>query len=311
MKNMADMKLQWGIFAIFFVIIAGITFYLMYGSKLEKVESRAVSARAFIKLKKNSQKTLREENGLPEHYGIYKLNKKEKIKIFMQTAVILFFAAYIFYQNITLSILFSGLSFFSDKIFQESMKRKRKSDLNEQFKDALYSISSSISAGRQMPYAIKDAIINLELLYSQDAYILKEFEFMMKRFEETHESMEDIFMDFAIRTEVEDIINFTDIYVISRATGGDLEAIIRKTSEMIIEKINVKREIYTIIAQKKYEARILTAMPFVVILFLTLVSPGYLDEMYTTVSGRVIMTIGLFAIGLAYKWSSRITDIEV
>ena len=307
-ENMIDVKLQWCIFFLFFIIVAVITFCFIYKSNLKKARRWNISGK---KLKKDSEKTLREKNGLPEHYGIYKLNKKEKVRAFMQTAVILFIAAFIFYQNITLSIMFSGLSFFSEKIFKDSLKRKRKLELNEQFRDALYSISSSISAGRQMPYAVKDAINNLELLYSHEAYILREFKFMIKRFEETHESMEDIFMDFAHRTEVDDIINFTDIYVTSRETGGDLEMIIRRTSEMIIEKINVKREIETIIAQKKYEARILTAMPFIVILFLTLVSPGYLDEMYTTALGRIIMTTGLLSIGLAYKWSSKITDIEV
>lgn len=306
-----EMVLKWGSYVLFSVGLMGLTVYLMHTDKSPKERRKRHDVRPILSLKKQGGKTLREVNGLPEHYEIYRMNKKEKYWALFQSALILFIAAYVFYQNIGLSLLFSGLSVFSEKLFQDRLIRKRRTELCEQFKDALYSISSSISAGRQMPYAIKEAIINLGLLYSQEAYMLKEFKFMVKRFEETHESMEEIFKDFAFRTGVEDIMNFADIYVTSRESGGDLETIIRKTSETIIEKINIKREIHTLIAQKKYEARILTAMPFIVILFLTFVSPGYLNEMYTTLIGRVVMTIGLLAIGVSYKWSSKITDIEV
>ncbi|MCG8483205.1 MAG: pilus assembly protein TadB [Clostridia bacterium] len=259
----------------------------------------------------STKKTLREQNGLPENYDQYQMSKREKSKLFTISFITLFIAAYIFYQNILLSLIFSSLSFLSEHFFLPSYVRKRKKVLSEQFIDALYSLSSFICAGKQMPQAVSETYKSLQLLYSDDTYIVKEFGFMVKRLQEAGESIDVILLDFAQRTEIEDIMNFTNVYVTCRKTGGDMEAVMRRTSDMIIEKINIRQEIEGLIAQKKYEARILTMMPFIVILFILLMSPGYLDKMYHTLLGRLMMTGGLIAIGISYKWSEKITDIEV
>lgn len=255
--------------------------------------------------------TPREKNGLPESYDIYFLNKKERIQIFMKASIILFFSTFIFYQSIFISLFCTGLSVFSERFFKERLVKRRKLILSAQFKDALYAVSASIAAGKQMPQAIKDAYESLQLLYAKDTLIIKELNYMIKRFDETNESMEDIFMDFALRTGIEDIKNFADIYLTCLTTGGDLNAVIQKTSTVLLEKMSIRQEIQTIVSQKKLESRILSAIPFIIILFLTFVSPGYLNKMFTTIMGRIIMTLGLIAIGIAYRWSERITNIEV
>lgn len=253
----------------------------------------------------------REENGLPENYEIYQMSPKERIRLFTISFATLFIAAYIFYQNIILSGIFALLSLFSERFFLSSYVRKRKKILSEQFIDALYSLSSYISAGKQMPQAVMETYKSLQLLYSNDTYIVKEFAFMVKRLEEAGESIDEILLDFSHRTGIEDIINFTYVYVTCHKTGGDIEGIIRRTCNMIIEKMNIRQEIEGVIAQKKYEAYILTLIPFIIIVFILLFSPGYLEKMYHTFLGRLIMTGGLVAIGISYKWSEKITDIEV
>lgn len=258
-----------------------------------------------------SVKTPREKNGLPESYDVYRLYGKEKIQILIKSAVVLFFTSFVFYQNIFISLLCSSLAVFGERFLKEQLIKRRKLTLTYQFKDVLYAISASISAGKQMPQAIKDAYESLQLLYSNDMLMMKELHYMIKRFDETNESMEDIFMDFALRTGVKDIKNFADIYLTCRTTGGDLSDVIQKTSTVILEKMSIKQEIQTVVSQKKLESRILSAIPFIVILFLTLVSPAYLNKMYTTTMGRMIMTLGLIAIGVAHRWSEKITSIEV
>lgn len=266
-----------------------------------------------IKLNKEhtTSKTLREQNGLPDYYDQYIMTKKEKSKLFAISFIVLFLSSYIFYQHIFWSLIFSSLSLLSERFFLPSYVRKRKKVLSAQFIDALYSLSSYISAGKQMPQAVIETYKSMKMLYAHDTYIVKEFGFMVKRLEEAGESIEVILLDFAHRTGIEDIMNFMNVYVTCRKTGGDIEAVMRRTSDMIIEKINIRQEIEGVIAQKKYEARILTMMPFIIILFILLMSPGYLDKMYHTLLGRFIMTVGLIAIGVSYKWSEKITDIEV
>ena len=63
--------------------------------------------------------------------------------------------------------------------------------------------------------------------------------------------------------------------------------------------------------QKKYEGRIITIMPVAIILFLQIMSPDYLQVMYSTAAGRILMSLALAAIVIAYFMIERITSIEV
>ena len=64
-------------------------------------------------------------------------------------------------------------------------------------------------------------------------------------------------------------------------------------------------------AQKKFEGKIISVMPLIVILFLNVFSPDYLEPLYTTLAGRMIMTIAIAGLGAAFYLTERLTDIEV
>ncbi len=260
---------------------------------------------------KTQDKTPREGNGLPENYDDYKWPEKEKRKCILFLFSILFVGSYIFYGNILISIMIGSLSLKGYILFQDVYIKKRRALLVEEFKDALYIISSSINGGNTMLQAMKDSCQGLQLIYPEHSYIAKEFNFILKRVEEAGESMDIAFSEFAKRSGVEDIIDFVEIYNLTQRMGGDLSSMIEKTWNIIIEKINIKKEIDVLVSQKKYEGLILVAMPFIIILFITFVSPGYFEKMYTTVTGRIGMTIGLLVIGIAYKWSEKIMQIHI
>jgi tight adherence protein B len=80
---------------------------------------------------------------------------------------------------------------------------------------------------------------------------------------------------------------------------------------MLVDKIGSEKEIKTLTSQKRFERKIISAMPIVVILFLNLVSPGYIEILYTSLEGRLIMTAALGAIGYAYFLTMKLTKIEV
>ena len=148
-----------------------------------------------------------------------------------------------------------------------------------------------------MTEALYEAEQNMRLIYKEDDLIVSELSAMVKGYV-FREPEEDVLKDFALRTGIEDISDFVDIYLTCRETGGDLVNVLNKTSEMILDKIAIEKEIHTITVQKRYEARMLAAMPLLTILFLNLVSPDYLAIMYETHLGSLLMTAALLGIGL-------------
>ena len=96
----------------------------------------------------------------------------------------------------------------------------------------------------------------------------------------------------------------------AKRTGGDLICITRSCAEKNSLKIEVGREIQTMIAGKKMESRIMNAIPLGMIVYFRLCSPGFLDCMYRA-GGRIVMTILMSIYLIAYYWSDRICDIRV
>ena len=66
-------------------------------------------------------------------------------------------------------------------------------------------------------------------------------------------TVESMLQKFAERAHLEDVDNFVDIFVTCKRTGGDLIQVMRSTSNTIGEKIEVKQEIDTMIAGKKFD----------------------------------------------------------
>jgi tight adherence protein B len=248
---------------------------------------------------------------IPESYSVYELSQKEQARFFLICGSGLFAAAYLFYHTLILSMLFTCLAYPAMKPYRKYLAEKRSREIKEQFRDVLYSISASVAAGRQMPEALYEAGENMKLIYRDDSIIVLELSDMVKKIFEYRESEDDILKEFAARTCVEDISDFVDIYLTCRETGGDLIKVLTKASDVIMDKIVIEKEIRTITAQKQFEARIMTAIPFIIILFLQLVSPDYLTVMYECAIGRILMTLALGSIAAAYFWSMKLTKIEI
>jgi tight adherence protein B len=243
-------------------------------------------------------------------YNTYRLSPGERATYYCVAALGALVVGELFYQSLFFSALAFPLCIPGMKFYERRLAAKRRAALAASFRDLLYSLSASFSTGRQMPEALKEGLEALRLIYKGDAPIILELEDMNRRLFTTRESEMDILDDFARRSHVEDIINFVDAYFICRATGGDMERLVVKAAEVIIEKMGVQREISAITAQKKLESKILLVIPAAILLFLQLFSPDYSAVLYGTAAGRVLMTAALAVTAAAYLWSVKLTDIE-
>ncbi len=106
--------------------------------------------------------------------------------------------------------------------------------------------------------------------------------------------------DLAGRSHIDEISEFVDVCITCRRTGGDIGSLIGKASEIITQNIELMREKNVLLSQKRLESRLLALMPPVVILLINMSSSDYLFLMYTTLEGRLIMTISLLCTAGAF-----------
>lgn len=244
-------------------------------------------------------------------YRTYELSLKETIRFIIVGYICFFIIGYIFYKNIPLSLLAGFIAIPLLKKYRSYKADKRINYLLMQFKDLLYSLSASVSTGKSMAEGLKEGLDSLRLVYDEHTPLVAELQSITKGIFENRGSEAELMSDFAARSGCQDIESFVDVYISVRETGGDMEKIISKTADILTDKISIEKEIKAIISQKQVEAKIITAMPLVILAGLNITSSGYIDPLYETIAGRIIMTISLAGIIFAYNLTEKITNIRV
>lgn len=244
-------------------------------------------------------------------YNHYDLSEKEKYGFLCIGYMCIFLVLYLFYHSLFFSF-FGGLAVIvMVPAYQKRKAEKRKTLLLTQFKDFLYSLSSYVAANIQVIDALEGSLENLKFLYDEGSPFVEELGYMTRSIRDNKENEIRLLKDFAERSHCDDITNFVDVYASCVITGGDMESVLKNTIEIIMDKITIEREIRTMTSQKRFEGNIITAMPLIVILFLNVFSPDYLEPLYTTFSGRLIMTGAVVGLIAAHLMTKVMTDIEV
>lgn len=249
--------------------------------------------------------------GEPVWYDYYYMSKQEVILYGLLGALGVALIGFIFYRSPIVTVTVAPLGLLFPKYMNKALIARRKKQLMLQFKDMLYSLSSAVSSGSSIENAIEVTLRDMQQQYGEDGVdIVQELQLMVSKLH-VNQNIEEIFADFGQRSGIEDIQNFANIFEISKRTGGNLVDIIRQTSNIITEKIDVKLEMDTMLSGKKMEQKVLTIIPIAMVFVLTEATGGFMDVIFTTWEGRVTATIVLAIIAAGFFWSKKITDIEI
>jgi tight adherence protein B len=247
--------------------------------------------------------------GVPE-YNTYIMPFKEKIYHIVKVIPIIYFISYLYYKNHVLSAILSVLAFLYPVIENKKAVKKRKDELNMQFKDMLYSLQSSLSAGKSIEMAFMAVADDLKILYPKDAHIVMEALYITKKLE-MNETIEEALDDFAERSCLDDVKNFTEVFRISKRTGGNVIDAIKRTIDIINDKIEIKQDIDTMLANKKLESKILNIIPVFILALLHFTAEDYINPIYNIATGRIVMTVSAALTIISYFISKKIMNIEI
>jgi len=179
-----------------------------------------------------------------------------------------------------------------------------------QFRDCINCISSALESGYSIENAIKEAYLDMKLSYSEDDLIMAELKGIISALA-NNRTVEEVFLDFSTRSGVDDIKSFADIFATAKRTGGNLILIIKSTADVIHTRVELKRELRTVIASKKYEADIMKLIPFGILIYLRAFSPDMVSALYGNLFGVLFMTIVLLIYLLLCRISDHIVKIEM
>lgn len=218
--------------------------------------------------------------------------------------------AWLYYRSIFMVLPLLPVFLWQFRMMEDECARKKEQEFQMQFKEAIQIVSSALNTGYSVENAFREAQKELKLIYPETARISKEF-LVITRQLRIHVPMEQILEEFGERVQTEDVRNFVTVFTAAKKSGGNMIAIIQDTVRQISDKIDVKREIDTLLAAKKYEFRVMSVIPYAIIGYMCFSFPEFMDSLYGNLFGIGVMTVCLGIYMGAYYLGIRMIKIEV
>ena len=246
----------------------------------------------------------------PPDYAEYRFSLKQGMLACAEGTAVVAMIGYFFYRSwIACAFLIPLFGFWMREKKREAAK-KRRQELSLQFKDLVLALSANVKAGYSIENALQESYRDMALLYSENSPICMEVRHMMRGLE-NNVVLERLLYDLGTRSHVPDIMQFADVFLIARRSGGNLTEILEKTAAVIEQKIETDKEIQLMISSKKLEQKIMNMVSFMIIFYIETTSKGFFDVLYHNAVGVAVMTVCLLFYGAAYLFSKRIVEIEV
>jgi tight adherence protein B len=174
----------------------------------------------------------------------------------------------------------------------------------------LISVSDAMNTGYSIENAIRESYRDLLSVYGYDSEICCELRLIISRLK-LNVNVETVIEDFASRMQLKNVKMFAQVFSVAKRTGGNMTEIIKSVTDDIVLKESVKEEIKVMVNAKKTEQKVMTVIPLFLIAYIRLASPEFLDVMYETWMGRIVMTVCIICYVAAFIWSEKIAEVEI
>jgi tight adherence protein B len=204
-------------------------------------------------------------------------------------------------------LLFAPFAVAIPLIVRSLIKRKlarRRALFAEQLPDNLQVLASALRAGHSFVGA-------LSVVVDDSASPAREEFRRVVADEQLGVPLQDSLDDVARRMANRDLEQVSLVAALQRETGGNTAEVLDRVTDTVRERFELRRLVRTLTAQGRMSRWILTSLPVLLLLAITLINPGYMDPMYTESIGRIILVVaGLFVVGGCYV-IGRIVNIKV
>ena len=242
-------------------------------------------------------------------YRVFRADRRFVVTVVMISAGLSVAVSLLFYD--TWWGMLSALVFFP--VVWKEMKvkylHKRRKEMKMEFRETIILLSGNLEAGYSLENAMTETyrmLSNGKLSYP---IMLRELYRIVNGIA-CGQSVDELFLEFGERSGVQEILDFAGLLQSAKHFGGNISRLIRQTATNFTDAAMIETEIDTLVSAKRLEGRIMLAVPFLIIVYLRLLNPEYVQALYVA-GGNIIMTICLIVIGVVAVWIEKIVRIEV
>ena len=175
---------------------------------------------------------------------------------------------------------------------------------DEQLTDALGTMSNALRAGFSISQAFESvAEADLHPISNEFALMLQQLRVGM--------SFDDALASMEKRIGSDDLTLVITSIDIARKTGGNLTEIFDSISETIRGRMRIERKVRTLTAQGRLQGLIVSLMPFLLCIIMTMMKPGLMIPFLTSLRGIACLVVASAMVLVGWVIIRRIVTIKV
>lgn len=181
--------------------------------------------------------------------------------------VIFLVYAYIFFNNVLVSIVISAivsLKFYT--IIYNIFSKNHEKTKRIMFREFLDIFNTNIISGQNFYNALKQTSLEIKNIFHEKVFIVKYLEELVLDIDNGANIIESLNI-FKNKCDLEEVSIFVDSIIIAIKTGLDISDMTNISKDMLTENIALELEISTLVNNSKREFLIMTVLP-IIILFL-------------------------------------------
>jgi tight adherence protein B len=240
----------------------------------------------------------------------YRIKPNEVIKIYLCGLAVMATFAYFFYRSPLALPALVPLLFLYRRSARANLIYAKQDEMRRQFKELIEIVAGCLRAGYAVENAFLEAGKELARLYAADSPIMLMLAFIRKGLE-NNVPLDVRLKEVGKGSGVAEIAEFADVFGVAKHSGGNMIDSIGQFAGMIGDKIETEKEIQVTISARKGEQKIMNIVPFAILLYLDISSPGFFASLYHNLNGIAIMTACMGVYLAAYGLSQKMMRIEI
>jgi len=206
--------------------------------------------------------------------------------------------------NIVLGVLVFVIALFGPSIYLKIKAARRLKAFSTALADTLQLMSGSLSAGLSLAQSI-DTIVRegTDPISSEFRRVVIETRLGV--------TLEDSMEGVAERMKSRDFAWVVMAIRIQREVGGNLAELLLTVAATLREREYLRRHVRALSAEGRLSCYVLGGMPPGFMIYLALSKPGYVEPMYTTPIGWILMAVMAVLLGVGVLWMSKVAKVDV
>jgi len=212
--------------------------------------------------------------------------------------------AAIFLQNIIFVLLIAGFAGIIPYVWMKRTRRKRLRAFVDQLADTLSILASSLRAG----YSFLQALDTVSKEIAEPS--AGEFQRVVAEIR-LGRPIDDAMTSMAERVGSEDLKWAVIAINVQRQVGGNLAEVLDIVSNTVRERAYIRRQVQVLSAEGRLSVWILSCLPFGIMVYIAAVNPEYIEPLFTTLFGKILLVTGALWMALGIFVMSRMVKIDV